>query len=73
MEHMPEDFDLSGASIGNLILTGGYLSKNNRDINTVLCVCTWQHNRCSRYTSNPGLRCVRSFQNAPRLACTEHC
>lgn len=36
-QHMPAGFDLSGASIGNLILTGGYLS-NNRDINTVLYI-----------------------------------
>lgn len=32
---MPEDFDLRGASIGNLILTGGYLN-NDRDIDSVI-------------------------------------
>lgn len=27
-QHMPRDFDLRGANIGNLILTGGYLNQN---------------------------------------------
>lgn len=27
-QHMPEDFNLAGASVGNLILTGGYLIHN---------------------------------------------
>ena len=27
-KHMPQDFDLAGASVGNLILTGGYLIHN---------------------------------------------
>lgn len=30
MERMPPDFDLRGASIGNLILTGGYFNHGNR-------------------------------------------
>jgi CofD-related protein of GAK system len=34
-EQMPEDFDLRGASIGNLILAGGYLF-NERDVDAVL-------------------------------------
>lgn len=34
---MPEGFDLRGASIGNLVLAGGYL-QNNRDLATVLPV-----------------------------------
>lgn len=34
-EHMPASFDLHGASIGNLILAGGYLN-NNRDIDAVI-------------------------------------
>jgi len=34
-QQMPEDFDLSGASIGNLILAGGYL-ENQRDLNSVI-------------------------------------
>jgi CofD-related protein of GAK system len=34
-EAMPEDFDLRGASIGNLILTGGYVN-NNRQIDPVI-------------------------------------
>ncbi|MFH1136380.1 MAG: GAK system CofD-like protein [Pseudomonadota bacterium] len=29
-EHMPPDFDLKGASIGNLALTGGYLNNNRQ-------------------------------------------
>jgi CofD-related protein of GAK system len=37
MEKMPEDFDLRGANIGNLILAGGYLY-NNRQIETVLYI-----------------------------------
>ena len=32
---MPEDFDLRGASVGNLVLVGGYLN-NNRHIDPVL-------------------------------------
>jgi CofD-related protein of GAK system len=32
---MPADFDLRGASIGNLIITGGYLS-NHRDLDTIV-------------------------------------
>jgi len=28
LQHMPPDFDLKGANIGNLILAGGYLSSN---------------------------------------------
>ena len=34
-ERMPEDFDLRGASIGNLILAGGYFN-NNRHIDPVI-------------------------------------
>ncbi|PRQ05759.1 Gluconeogenesis factor [Enhygromyxa salina] len=34
-EHMPADFDLRGASIGNLILAGGYLN-NRSDIDAVI-------------------------------------
>jgi CofD-related protein of GAK system len=34
-EHMPEDFDLRGASIGNLILTGGYFN-NERNLDAVI-------------------------------------
>ncbi|MEM6293137.1 MAG: GAK system CofD-like protein [Myxococcota bacterium] len=34
-EQMPEDFDLRHASIGNLLLTGGYLA-NDRDTNSVV-------------------------------------
>ena len=34
-EHMPDDFDLRGASLGNLVLTGGYLN-NNRHIDPVI-------------------------------------
>ena len=34
-DRMPPDFDLRGASVGNLILTGAYLS-HNRDIDSVL-------------------------------------
>lgn len=35
IEHMPLAFDLRGASVGNLILAGGYLN-NNRDIDAVI-------------------------------------
>lgn len=35
IEHMPANFNLRGANIGNLIITGGYLN-NNHDIDTVL-------------------------------------
>jgi CofD-related protein of GAK system len=35
LDHMPEDFDLRGASIGNLILAGGYLAYK-ADIDAVL-------------------------------------
>lgn len=35
IDHMPEGFDLAGASIGNLILAGGYLN-NNEDIDAVI-------------------------------------
>jgi CofD-related protein of GAK system len=35
VEHMPEAFDLRGASIGNLALAGGYVN-NERDIDSVL-------------------------------------
>ncbi|KMY69063.1 hypothetical protein AAU61_05925 [Desulfocarbo indianensis] len=34
-ERMPADFDLRGASLGNLVLTGGYLN-NNRHIDPVV-------------------------------------
>lgn len=34
---VPLDFNLSGANIGNLILTGGYL-KNGRDIDTIIYI-----------------------------------
>ena len=34
-EHMPEGFDLRGASVGNLILAGGYLN-NRSDIDAVI-------------------------------------
>lgn len=30
LQNMPDDFDLSGASIGNLILAGGYLNNNHQ-------------------------------------------
>jgi CofD-related protein of GAK system len=33
--HMPQDFDLRGASMGNLVLTGGYLN-NRRQIDPVI-------------------------------------
>ncbi|NVB42461.1 GAK system CofD-like protein [Pseudenhygromyxa sp. WMMC2535] len=35
IEHMPLTFDLRGASVGNLILAGGYLN-NRRDIDAVI-------------------------------------
>lgn len=35
LEAMPRDFDLSGASIGNLILAGGYIN-NHRDLEPIL-------------------------------------
>ena len=35
LERMPEDFDLRGASIGNLVLTAGYLS-NRRQLDPVI-------------------------------------
>ncbi len=35
LREMPEDFDLRGASIGNLVLVGGFLN-NNRDIEAVV-------------------------------------
>ena len=35
LKQIPEDFDLRGASIGNLILAGGYL-QNERDIDSVV-------------------------------------
>lgn len=34
-QYMPEDFDLRGASVGNMVLTGGYLN-NNRHIDPVI-------------------------------------
>lgn len=34
-EHMPGDFDLRGASVGNMVLTGGFLN-NNRHIDPVI-------------------------------------
>jgi CofD-related protein of GAK system len=34
-EHMPRDFDLRGANLGNLLLAGGYLS-HSRDLESVL-------------------------------------
>jgi CofD-related protein of GAK system len=34
-EHMPRDFDLRGANIGNLLLAGGFLSQS-RDLESVL-------------------------------------
>lgn len=34
-DHMPDDFDLQGANIGNLMLTGAYLSQR-RDMNSTL-------------------------------------
>lgn len=34
-EAMPDDFDLAGASVGNLVLTGGYLN-NNRHLDPVI-------------------------------------
>lgn len=37
LEHMPADFDLRGANIGNLILAGGYLN-SNADIDSVLYI-----------------------------------
>jgi CofD-related protein of GAK system len=35
VDHMPASFDLRGASVGNLILAGGYLN-NNSDIDAVI-------------------------------------
>lgn len=35
LDAMPDDFDLRGASIGNLILTGGYLNQN-QDMDPIL-------------------------------------
>jgi CofD-related protein of GAK system len=35
LEHMPADFDLRGANIGNLLLAGGFLSQS-RDLESVL-------------------------------------
>ncbi|GGB92362.1 hypothetical protein GCM10011352_18030 [Marinobacterium zhoushanense] len=35
LDAMPDDFDLSGASIGNLILAGGYIN-NHRDLEPIL-------------------------------------
>jgi CofD-related protein of GAK system/HprK-related kinase B len=35
LDHMPPSFDLRGASVGNLILAGGYLA-NGRDIDAVI-------------------------------------
>ncbi|MBD3333890.1 MAG: GAK system CofD-like protein [Candidatus Eisenbacteria bacterium] len=35
VDHMPRSFDLQGASIGNLVLVGGYLN-NDRDIHSVI-------------------------------------
>lgn len=35
LDHMPADFDLRGASIGNLVLTAGYLS-NRRQLDPVI-------------------------------------
>ncbi|QQD17739.1 GAK system CofD-like protein [Spongiibacter nanhainus] len=35
IDAMPEDFDLRGASIGNLILTGGYLN-NHRELDPII-------------------------------------
>lgn len=35
LDHMPDDFDLRGASIGNLILAAGYLS-NHRQLDPVI-------------------------------------
>ena len=37
LEAMPVDFNLRGASVGNLVLTGGYLS-DNRDLEPILFV-----------------------------------
>lgn len=37
LNNMPEGFDLNGASIGNLILTGGFLN-NNRQWDTVIYI-----------------------------------
>jgi len=39
LNKMPIDFDLRGANIGNLLITGGYLN-NNKDINSVLYIFT---------------------------------
>ncbi len=38
-ESMPDDFDLRGASIGNLVLTGGYLH-NNRELDQIAFMFT---------------------------------
>lgn len=35
LEHMPAEFDLRGANVGNLLLAGGYLSRS-RDLESVL-------------------------------------
>lgn len=37
IENMPEDFNLKGANIGNLILAGGYIN-NNHNIDTILYI-----------------------------------
>lgn len=36
-DHMPDGFDLRGASVGNLVLAGGYL-ENGRDLRAVLAL-----------------------------------
>lgn len=36
-QQMPDDFDLRGANIGNLMLAGGFLSQS-RDLESVLCL-----------------------------------
>ena len=62
MRGMPGDFDLRGASIGNLILAGGYLA-NERDLESVL----FTFSRLVEARGQVRLICTDSLQLAARL------
>ncbi|MFW5838211.1 MAG: GAK system CofD-like protein [Desulfovibrionaceae bacterium] len=67
-ERMPEDFDLRGASIGNLVLTGGFLAYR-RHIDPVIYIFSKlvQARGVVRPTVNSNLHMAATLENGRRI------
>lgn len=68
LQNMPEAFDLKGASIGNLILTGGYLG-NRRHLDPVIYIFSKlvQVRGTVRPVSNRNLHLVAELENGQTI------